>query len=106
MYTILKNVHQKLGLDNNFTLFSSALKVSKTSAKMWSCLANIYLNTGNNSMAELLVKKALEVEPQFVPAHINLVCIMKKEKRFNEAIKVKEAITLIGACLVIQTTCR
>ena len=84
----LKTYTRNYDWEDNLTLFSSALKVSKTSAKMWNFVANTHFKTGNYSMAEPLFKKAIEVEPLYVPAHINLVRIMKKMEGFNEAIEV------------------
>ena len=84
----LKTLSRNFEWSDNLTLFRSALRVSQTSAKMWNFVGNSYFKAGNNTLAEPYFRKSLEVESLFSPAHINLVRILKREKRFEEAIEV------------------
>ena len=79
---------------DNLTLFSSALRVSKTSAKMWNFVGNTYLKAGNTSLAEPFFVKSIEVEPLFTPAHVNMVRVLKRKKKFEEAIEVRQRMQL------------
>ena len=74
---------------DNFTLFSSALRVSKTNAKMWNSLGNTYFKAGNTSLAEPFLRKSIEVEPLFTLAHVSMVRVLNKQERFEEAIEVR-----------------
>ena len=56
---------------------------------MWNFVGNTHFKAGNISLAEPYHRKALEVEPQFAPAHVSLVRILKREGRFEEAIVVR-----------------
>ena len=74
--------------ENNLTLFTSALKISKTSAKMWDSIGSTYHKTGSSTLAKSLFLKTLEIEPLYVSAHINLVRVLKAENNYSAAIEV------------------
>ena len=57
---------------------------------MWNFVGNTHFKGGNNTFAEPFFRMSVEVEPEFPPAHINLVRILKRQKRFDEAIVVSE----------------
>ncbi|CAI8016956.1 Protein O-mannosyl-transferase TMTC3, partial [Geodia barretti] len=82
-----KTLSRNFEWKDNVMLFTSALRVSQTSAKMWNFVGNTHFKAGNNTLPEPYFRKSLEVEPLFPPAHINLVRILKRQKRFEEAIE-------------------
>ena len=71
-------------------LFSSALKVTKQSAKSWDYFGGtIFWNGGDLVLAEAALRRALKLEPQYTPAYSNLVRLLKKEGKFEDAIEVR-----------------
>ena len=84
----VKTVTRNWDWETNLSLFTAGLKVSKTSAKMWEFVGNTYYKSGNNTMAEALFRKSIEVEPLFTPPRVGLVRLLRNEERVEEAIEV------------------
>ena len=83
-----KTFTRNLDWQDNLTLFTSALKVSKTSAKMWNFVGNTHYKAGNNTLAKPFFFKSIEINPLYASPHINLVRILKREENYTAAIKV------------------
>ena len=87
--------------NDNMSLFSSALRVSKTNAMMWNFVGNTHHKAGNDSQAEKFLRKAVEIEPLFTRAHVNLVRVLKSRDgngNKSEAIEVKESLFVMNNC--------
>ena len=85
----VKSFSRNWDWENDHMLFSSAVKVTKQSAKMWDFFGIESNNGGDLPLAEAAFKKAIEVEPLYTPAYRNLVRLLKKVERFEEAIEVR-----------------
>ena len=86
----VKTFNRNWDWENDHVLFSSALKVTQQSAKMCDFFGGTnYLSGGDLLLAEAALRRAIELEPQYTPAYGNIVRLLKKERRFEEAIAVR-----------------
>ena len=85
----VKTFNRNWDWENDHTLFSSGLKVTKKSAKMWDFVAIDNYKSGDLPLAEAAFRKAIELEPLYTPAYGSIVRLLKKEQRFEEAIEVR-----------------
>ena len=83
---------------SNLSLYSSAVKFAPNNGKMFSNLATVYDMKGNRSFAETLFKQAIELEPTYVTAYMNLGYILRGENRTMEAIEVSSFEVLSVPC--------
>ena len=86
----VKTYHRNWDWDNNSILFTSALRVSTHSAKMWDFVGTNYHKRGNITLAEAAFRRSMEVEPLYTPAYVNLIRLLKREQRYEEAIEVNK----------------
>ena len=98
----VKTVNRNWDWENDRVLFSSAVKVTKQSAKMWDFIGTTNYKGGDLPLAEAAFRKAIEVEPQYTPAYGGIVRLLKKVERFEEAIEVRKIGKIIILCYNIN----
>ncbi|KAM4677044.1 protein O-mannosyl-transferase TMTC3 isoform 2-T2 [Discoglossus pictus] len=71
--------------ESEYTLFMSALKVNKNNAKLWNNVGHALENERNYARALRFFKKATQVQPDDIGAHMNVGRTYKNLNRSKEA---------------------
>ena len=85
-----KTVVRNRDWNNNYSLYSSAVKVYPGNAKMWSNLAIEAKERDIPDEPEDFFKRALAIEPNFTTGYMNLGYLYKEENRTQDAIEVSK----------------
>ena len=84
----IKTVVRNGDWNDNFSLYSSAIRTYPRNAKMWSNLAVEAGERGDGNRSEMFFKKAIAIEPNFTTGYMNLGYLYKEENRTQDAIEV------------------
>ncbi|KAG8439538.1 hypothetical protein GDO86_005660 [Hymenochirus boettgeri] len=81
----IKTFNRNWDWESEYTLFMSALKVNKNNAKLWNNVGHALENEKNYARALRFFKKATEVQPDDIGAHMNVGRTYKNLNRSKEA---------------------
>ncbi|XP_031754766.1 protein O-mannosyl-transferase TMTC3 isoform X2 [Xenopus tropicalis] len=81
----IKTFNRNWDWESEYTLFTSALKVNKNNAKLWNNVGHALENEKNYERALRFFKKATEVQPDDIGAHMNVGRTYKNLNRSKEA---------------------
>ncbi|XP_018107867.1 protein O-mannosyl-transferase TMTC3 isoform X2 [Xenopus laevis] len=81
----IKTFNRNWDWESEYTLFMSALKVNKNNAKLWNNVGHALENEKNYERALRFFKKATEVQPDDIGAHMNVGRTYKNLNRSKEA---------------------
>ena len=85
----LKTVSRNRDWFSDVTLFTSAIRVNPLNGKIHNNLGHEYEQTGDLIRAESLFRRAAELQPDDIGAHINVGRVLKAQEKFKEAEKVR-----------------
>lgn len=80
-------VHEARKWSSDDRLWTKLVQVSPRSRVAWNQLGNVRLAAGNYSEAELSFQRALEVEPSYGEAMLNLIVVDIKRHQFSQAME-------------------
>ena len=83
----LKTVSRNRDWFSDVTLFTSAIRVNPLNGKIHNNLGHEYEQTGDLIRAESLFRRAAELQPDDIGAHINVGRVLKAQEKFKEAEK-------------------
>ena len=86
----IKTVVRTRDWQDNFSLYSSAVRMYPGNAKMWSNLAIEANEREDKNGSEVFFKRAIATEPNFTTGYMNLGYFYKDENRTQDAIEVSK----------------